>query len=98
MAVRKAVLRAVDPDETPKRVRVLSLVEAIESGDHLEILRAQRREIVAALPETKGAPLAALHGQLAKLSTQIAVLESKDADESEGGANVEDGEFDAEAV
>ena len=98
MVAKKPVLRAVTPGETPVVPRILTLAEAIESGSHLDILRAQRRDIVKSIPETKGAPLAALHGQLAKLSTEIAALEAKEADDSEGGANVEDEEFDAEAV
>lgn len=78
--------------------KVLSLAEAVEEGGYLEILRAQRRDMVAALPETKGPALAAMHRQLALISKEIASMESKDADESEGGANVEDEEFDPEAI
>jgi hypothetical protein len=32
------------------------------------------------------------------LSKEIEALQSRESDESEGGANVEDGKFDAEAI
>ena len=97
MVVRKSQSPAVEPGEAPVS-KVLTLVEAVTLGDYLEILRAQRREMVDALPETKGPALAAMHRQLALISKEIASMESKDADEVEGGANVDDEEFDAEAV
>jgi hypothetical protein len=98
MAEKKAVLRAVNPGETPVPARILTLAEAIESGDYLEILRAQRRLMVDEIPETKGPALAAMHRMLSMISKDIAALESRDSDEAEGGANVEDGEFDAAAI
>lgn len=91
-------LRAVGADEVPPAKRILSLGEAIEAGDYTEILLAQRREIVASLPEEKGPAKAALHRQLSLISKEIEALLSRDSDEAEGGANVEDGEFDAEAI
>jgi len=95
---RKSVLRAVAPDETPEPPRILTLAEAIESGDYLQILLAQRREIATSLPEERGPAKAALHRQLSIISKEIESLLSRDADEAEGGANVEDGKFDAEAI
>ena len=95
---RKSVLRAVAPDEAPEPVKILSLDEAIESGDYLQILLAQRRAMAESLPNEKGPALAALHRQLSIISKEIAALQSRDSDEAEGGANVEDGEFDAEAI
>lgn len=95
---RKSVLRAVAPDETPEPPMILTLDEAIELGDYLEILRAQRRSIAAAIPEEKGPALAALHGKLSAISKEIEALRSRESDEAEGGADVEDGEFDAEAI
>lgn len=77
---------------------VLSLEEAITRGSYLQILIAQRAEMVADLPETKGPALAALHRQISITSKEIESLLSRDSDEAEGGANVEDGEFDAEAI
>ena len=95
----KTVLRAVKPGEkAPEPAKVLTLVEAVELGDYLEILRAQRRDIANSLPEEKGPAKAALHRQLSLISKEIEALVSRDSDEAEGGANVEDGEFDAEAI
>ena len=74
---------------------VLSLEEAIARGSYLQILIAQRAEMVADLPETKGPALAALHSQISITSKEIETLLSRESDEAEGGANVEDGEFDA---
>jgi len=73
MAAKRA-LRVATPDDTPPRPK--TLVEAIESGDYLEILRAQRREIAASLPEEKGPAKAALHRQLALISKEIAAIEA----------------------
>lgn len=92
-------LRAVGPDEKPKMSKLLSLAQAVEGGDYLEILRAQRRDIVAALPGEKGPAVAALHRQLALLSKEIEGLEAKaveDADDDYDEAD--DEEFDASAI
>lgn len=100
MAVRKSVLRAVGPDETPRRVmpEVLTLEDALERGSYVQILIAQRKQMVADLPDTKGPALAALHRQISITSKEIEALLSRDSDEAEGGADVEDGEFDAAAI
>lgn len=76
----------------------MSLADAIESGDYLQILLAQRREIAADLPDEKGPAKAALHRQLSLLSKEIEALQMKDAEDTEGGVDVEDEEFDPEAV
>lgn len=98
MVVRKAPLRVVVPGEAPEPVRILTLAEAIESGDYLQILLAQRRSIAADLPDEKGPAKAAMHRQLSLLSKEIEALQRGGDEESEGGVNVEDGEFDAEAI
>jgi hypothetical protein len=98
MGNRTSVLRAVKPGETPDPPKILTLDEAIESGDYLQILMAQRRAMAASLPEEKGPALAALHRQLSIISKEIEALVSRESDEAEGGADVEDGEFDAEAI
>lgn len=77
---------------------VMGLDDAIESGDFLEILLATRRGIAADLPEAQGPAKAALYRQLLLLSKEIEALLSKDAEDSEGGADVEDEEFDPEAL
>ena len=78
MASRSHV-RVVAPDEGP-RVKLKTLAEAVEGGDYLEILLAQRREIVTSLPNEKGPAKAALHRLLALISKEIESLESADLD------------------
>lgn len=98
--VRTSVLRVVGPNEAPQRVmpEVLSLDEATVHGSYLQILIAQRAEIVKDLPNEKGPAKAAMHGHLSRLSKEIEALLSRESDEAEGGADVEDGEFDAAAI
>ena len=98
MTARKVALRAVDPGESPEPPKILSLSEAIESGDYLQILLAQRREIADSLPDEKGPAKAALHRQLSIISKEIEGLQRGEEEDAEGGANVEDGEFDAAAI
>ncbi|MCW2287027.1 hypothetical protein EDF60_1678 [Leucobacter luti] len=98
MSAPKPQLRAVGPDEVPEPTKILTLSEAIESGDYLQILLAQRREIATSLPDEKGPAKAALHRQLSIISKEIEGLQRGEEEDSEGGANVEDGEFDAEAI
>lgn len=68
-------LTVVTPDEKSPVAKTKSLSEAVESGDYLEILLAQRREIVASLPNEKGPAKAALHRQLSLISKEIEGLE-----------------------
>jgi hypothetical protein len=68
-------LRAVGPDEKPAvKAKPKTLSEAIETGSYLEILKAQRRAIVRALPEAQGPAAAALHRQVSLLSKEIETL------------------------
>lgn len=98
MGVRKSPLRAVAPDEVPETPKILTLAEAIEGGDYLQILMAQRREIAADLPDERGPAKAAMHRQLLLLSKEIEALQRGGSEDDEGGANVEDEEFDAAAI
>lgn len=98
MSTPKPKLRAVGPDEVHEQVKILTLAEAVDSGDYLQILLAQRREIVTDLPNEKGPAKAALHRQLSILSKDIEALQRGGDEEAEGGVNVEDGEFDAAAI
>lgn len=70
-----APLRVVSPDEPVRQKKVLTLAEAIDSGDYRQILHAQRRDIVAALPDEKGQAKATLHRQLRDISKEIETLE-----------------------
>ena len=91
----KPDLRIVKPGDAP--AAPLSLVEAVERGDYLEILRAQRRDIAACLPDEKGPAKAALHRQLSLIAKEIELLESQ-PDEKATHAEVGDAEFDASAI
>lgn len=97
MATAGKPLRAVEKGEKAPPKKRLTLVEAVEAGDYLEILRAQRRDIAASLPDEKGPAKAALHRQLSVIAKEIELLESR-PDETEKHAEVIDGEFDASAV
>ncbi|WP_374457722.1 hypothetical protein [Nocardioides sp.] len=103
----KTNLRAVPPDEPPPEPdppKVQTLLEAIESGVYLDILKAQRRQMVADLKGASGPALAAMHRQIALLSKEIAALEAEAAAaaEEEAGSGEATGEsdeaFDSEAL
>lgn len=89
-------LRAVEADETP--APVLTLAQAIETNDHLTILIAQRRDIVASLPEEKGPAKAALHRQLSLISKEIEVLMLRDAEDGPDAEPTADEAWDQSAI
>lgn len=62
------------PPPPPEPPKPKTLAEAIESGTYLEVLEAQRRELVKDLPNTAGPAKAAMHRQLALLSKDIEAL------------------------
>jgi len=70
--VAKSHVRAVSAEDEPAD---MTLAEAIESGSYVEILRAQRRDIVECLPDERGPARAALHRQLALISKEIQALD-----------------------
>ena len=94
----KPPLRAVEPDEQPSQKKVMTLAQAVESGEYVEILLAQRREIVAALPDEKGPAKAALHRQLSLLSKEIEALLTQAKEEAEDAAEIPDEAWDEEAI
>ena len=67
MSSRPAHIHAVE-DQT--------LDAAIRGGDYHQILLAQRREIVAVLPNEHGPAKAALHRLLTQISREVAALEA----------------------
>lgn len=107
---RKTNLRSVPPAEEvppapPEPPKPQTLAEAIEAGDYLGILRAQRRELVTDLRNASGPAKAAMHRQFALLSKEIAALEEEAAavakeDGEAGGGGSEDADeaFDPEAL
>ena len=100
MAAKRG-LRAVSPDEKPpEKTKPLTLAQAVETGDYLKILIAQRHEIAEAIPDEKGPAKAALHRQLSIVAKEIEAIEAIDArtEEAESHATVEDGKFEASAI
>lgn len=99
MAARKP-LRAVSPDEkpAPKPKKPKSLAEAVDGDDYLEILIAQRREMVRDVRDEKGPAKAALHRQIALHSKEIAALQSAAKQEADEDDEVADEAFDASAI
>lgn len=97
MTPRKGHLREVSPDERPAKPP-LSLSEAVESGVYVEILKAQRRDIVRSLPDEKGPAKAALHRQLALISKEIETLELAATGDGSVVAMTDDEPFDSSAI
>lgn len=102
MVRRSQNMRVVAPNERAKRPakpKPKTLAAAVEGGVYLEILQAQRREIVATLPNEKGPAKAALHRQLSLISKEIEALEMASTD-SEGSvvASTDDDAWDESAI
>ncbi len=95
----KTQLRAVADDEKPAAKKPMSLAEAVEGGDHYQILVAQRRQIVVDMADANGPAKAALHRQLSLLSKEIAVIDSADRqDEIGSAAMTPDDDWDSSAI
>lgn len=95
-------IRVVRPDERPsppKRNQIeKTLAEAIAGGSYLEILQAQRRDIVSSLPNEKGPAKAALHRQLSLVSKEIEGLELAAAGDKSVVAETDDDAWDSSAI
>jgi hypothetical protein len=99
MAAKRNLRVATDADAPPaKPAKPQTLAEAVEAGDYLNILKAQRRQMVADVASTTGPALAALHRQIALHSKEIAGLEAAAKEEADESAEVPDEEFDSEAI
>ena len=98
MAAKRTLRVATEADAKP--ARPLTLLEAVATGSYLEILKAQRLQMIADVAAEKGPALAALHRQIAMHSKEIAALEAnaEGDEESKNAAEVEDGDFDAASV
>jgi hypothetical protein len=75
-----------------------TLTEAIEDGNYLEILLAQRRQMITDLKDVNGPAKAALHRQIALGSKEIAALQAEAEQEATEDAEVADEAFDTEAL
>ena len=90
-------LRAVKPDEkAPEKPKTLA--QAAEGTDYLEILVAQRREMIRDVSDVSGPAKAALHRQIAMASKEIAALQAAAAQEASEDAEADDEAFDASAI
>lgn len=99
MTAARKPLRAVSPDEKPEPKKPKSMIEAVESGgSYLDILIAQRLEMMRDVKDVTGPAKAALHRQIALHSKEIAGLEAAAKEEADESAEVPDEEFDSEAI
>lgn len=89
-------LRAVTETDAPPKAK--TLIEAVESGTYLEVLVAQRRQMVSDVANATGPALAALHRQIALHSKEIAALQASAKQEADENGDVPDEAFDASAV
>lgn len=97
-AVHLAVATEADAAKAAERAKPKTLQEAVDSGTYLEILVAQRRQMVSDLSEAKGPALAALHRQIALHSKEISALKASAEQEAAEDAEVADEAFDVEAL
>ena len=88
-AKRGALAAVPDDAPPPEKPKPLTLEQAIESGSYLEILLAQRRQMVKDLKSvgTGGPAAAALHRQFGLVSQQIAMLEAEAKDQADQDAD-----------
>lgn len=99
MAARKSPLRAVEKDEAPARV-ISSVLEAAEQGSRLDELMQIRKVIARALDNENTSPrdLASLSRRQIEISKEIEALRRQASEEASDAANIEDEEFDVEAI
>lgn len=100
-AKRTSTMRVVSPDEVAPPAhpaRPKTLAEAVEAGEYLEILLAQRREIVSSLPDEKGPAKAALHRQLSIISKEIQTLKLAAVGDGSVVANTDDESWDSSVI
>jgi len=92
-------LRAVQPGDVPVKPRILTVLEAAESGSRRDELVAMRRRIAQALddPNTSARDLAALSRRQIEISKEITVIDTQ-ADRDAESVEVGDAEFDAKAI
>lgn len=89
---------APSPPAEPEPEKVLSLAEAVETGDLRKILVAQRREIAQSIPEEKGPAKAALHRQLLLIAKELEAMDRRSKEEADQDGVTPDEEWDAEAL
>lgn len=98
---RKTKLSVVKPGNQapePEPDKVLTLAEAVETGDLRKILVAQRREIAQSIPDEKGPAKAALHRQLLLIAKELEAMDRRAKEEADQDGVTPDEEWDAEAL
>jgi hypothetical protein len=100
MPPRKRLRAVTEADVKPpaEKPRPRTLAEAIEGESYLDILIAQRREMVRDVRDEKGPAKAAMHRQIALLSKEITALQAEAQQEAVESGEVEDEAFDAAAL
>lgn len=102
MPPRKRLRAVTDGDAElqppPPPAKPKTLAEAIEGGKYLDILVAQRREMVKDVRDERGPAKAAMHRQIALLSKEIAGLQAEAEQEASESGEAPDEPFDAEAL
>ena len=95
-----ARLRAVASDEKPVPVRPLSVAEAAQTGDRLQLLVSMRDRIAKTVSDPQCPPrdLASLTRRLADVSKEIEALTIEQAREEAAAEVAVDAEFDAAAL
>lgn len=99
MAASNNPLRAVEPGETAKPQKNLTILEAAEADDRLEEMRSMRRRIALTLDNenTPARDLAALSRRQLELGKEIDALLAREKEQVERGS-VADGAFDQKAI
>lgn len=103
MVARKNPLRAVTEDDEPPKPSVqLTITEAAEADDPLELLMAMRRRVAETVEDPNCPPrdLAALTRRLQEIGKEIQAMKAKSKQEAEedGESRTPDEEWDAEAI
>ena len=96
---RKPTLSVVTSRSRPlQKKKPMTLADAAESGTYLEILIAQRREMIREVTDVTGPAKAAMHRQIALHSKEIAALQTADEQEAAEDDEVADEAFDTSAL
>lgn len=93
-------LRAVGPDEKPRKKAPVTVTQAVESGTRMDELQTMRARIAKAIdePNIRGADLAALSRRLLEIGKEIDAIRAAEAEEARVGDPSPDEDFDASAV
>lgn len=98
MVARKSALSVVTAGTSPApKKKPMSLADAAESGTYLEILIAQRREMIREVGDVTGPAKAAMHRQIALHSKEIAALQVEERQEAAEDEAVDEA-YDSSAV